>query len=428
MLQTEANGCATPTSASKPHAACQSLARAHAAEPTLLAWTHLADAAALQPAAHGPLQGWALGVKDNIHVAGMPTRCGSAASNGELHLFDASVVAQLRAAGAVPIGKTVTTEFAYVTAGATRNPWQPAHTPGGSSSGSAAAVAAGVVPIALGTQTGGSMIRPAAFCGAVGFKPSAGLVSREGMQLACESLDVIGWYGASVAHAQAVGKVLLPSSRTSTRRLADLRVAWLDANPGHHMQHDAAATLSNAAAHLMAHVAQMWRMTEFSGHAELLQAHSTLMHYELARSLQAVVHADSARLSTLLLDAVRRGRAVEGAAYLAARQWQVKAQQSWEAHFEEADLVLTSSALGTAPPGLLHTGDSAFNKGWSVLGWPCIHLPTTLSTNGLPLGVLLVARPCCDLDLLEWAREIHQIIDQRNCAIAPVFHPPKVKP
>ncbi|WP_454902909.1 amidase [Variovorax gossypii] len=414
--------------ASKPNAAFQSLARAHAAEPALLAWSHLADAAALESAADGPLRGWALGVKDNINVAGMPTRCGSAASSRGVYMFDASVVAQLRAAGAVPIGKTVTTEFAYATPGATRNPWQPMHTPGGSSSGSAAAVAAGVVPIALGTQTGGSMIRPAAFCGVVGFKPSAGLVSREGMHLACESLDVIGWYGASVEHAQAVGNVLLPSSRTRARKLEDLRVAWLDANPGHRMQQDAAAALSAAAGHLVDHVARVRRMTEFSGHAELLEAHSTLMHYEFSRSLEAVVRADRGRLSAPLLDAVCRGREVEGDAYVAARQLQVKAQQSWEAHFEEADLVLTSSVLGTAPEGLRHTGDSAFNKGWSVLGWPCVHLPTTLATNGLPLGVLLVARPCCDLDLLEWARKIHEIIDQRSCEVPPVFHQPKVKP
>lgn len=427
MLQPPALGLCGRALAFNPYAASHALARVRAAEPALLAWSHLPDPRALKPASSGPLSGWALGVKDNINVAGMPTRCGSAASSPDTQVFDASVVALLRSAGAVPIGKTVTTEFAYVTPGPTRNPWQAGHTPGGSSSGSAAAVAAGLVPIALGTQTGGSMIRPAAFCGVVGFKPSAGLVSREGMHLTCESLDVIGWYGASVEHAQAVGRVLLPSSGARSKRLADLRIAWLDANPGHVMQPDAVAALSAAAGHLAGQVTQLRRMTEFPEHEELLQAHATLMHYEFARSLQGVAAVDRCRLSEPLLEAIRRGRAVKGEAYIAARQLQLKSQQSWEALFGEADLVLTSSALGTAPEGLQHTGDSAFNKGWSVLGWPCVHLPT-VAAHGLPLGVLLVAKPYCDLDLLEWARQIHETIDQRSCVIPDLFPQPKANP
>ena len=426
MLQPQATGPSDHVFAFHQLGVPEALARARAAEPALLAWSHLPEPDTLKSVVSGPLSGWVLGVKDNINVAGMPTRCGSTASSPEMQLFDASVVAQLRAAGAVPIGKTVTTEFAYVTSGPTRNPWRAGHTPGGSSSGSAAAVAAGVVPVALGTQTGGSMIRPAAFCGVVGFKPSAGLVSRDGMHLTCESLDVIGWYGASVEHAQAVGRVLLPSSETTPKGLADLRIAWLDANPGHLMQPDAVTALSSAASCLAGQVAQMWRTTEFSGHEELLQAHSTLMHYEFARSLQAVAAADSGRLSAPLLDALHRGWAVKGGAYIAARKLQLESQQSWEAHFGKADLVLTSSALGTAPEGLQHTGESAFNKGWSVLGWPCVHLPTC-EVEGLPLGVLLVAKPWSDLDLLGWAQKIHEVIDQRSCVIPNLFSQTKVK-
>lgn len=397
------------------------LSRAVAVESQLRAWSHIENSNELIQPSKGPLQGWPLGVKDILDVAGMPTRCGSLLSSPAVKVFDSSCVAQLRAAGAVPIGKTVTAEYAYVTPGPTRNPWDAEHTPGGSSSGSAAAVAAGIVPIALGTQTGGSMIRPAAFCGVVGFKPTRGLVSRAGMQLTCESLDVIGWFGASVAHAIAVGQVLLPSRQRSEKSLTDLRVALVNENPGHVMQPEAAEALSAAALSLKNRGVQLRQVGALPVAEELLHIHSTLMLYEISRSLQAQVDADHGQLSTQLLDAIRRGRSIGGDDYLAARASQDRFRHCWEALFGEADLVLTSSALGTAPKGLQHTGDSAFNKGWSILGWPCIHLPTTLSSAGLPLGVLLVAKPCCDLDLLQWANNIHPVIDVRQCAI-PSIH------
>lgn len=429
MLVTEATGSVGPVFESKcaDISVAVAIARAHEAEPALHAWTQLAEPTSLAPVDSGALQGWPLAVKDNMDVRGFPTRCGSPVSDPRAKVQDASVVAQLRAAGAVPIGKTVTTEFAYVTAGPTRNPWHLGHTPGGSSSGSAAAVASGLVPIALGTQTGGSMIRPAAFCGVVGFKPSYGTVSREGMHLGSESLDVIGWFGRSVEHAHAVARVLLPARSESPRHLDGAHVFWLDANPGHVLQPDAAAALSSAAALITEHTHLVRRTKEFAGHAELLNAHATLMHYEFARSLQATVMADDGLLSGPLLKAVRRGWAVDGDTYVAARRLQAKAQLSWEASFGDADFVLTSSAVGTAPAGLQYTGDSAFNKGWSVLGWPCIHLPTTFAANGLPLGVLLVARPYADLDLLTWAGQIHAVIDQRgNAKCTPIQQPKAV--
>lgn len=397
------------------------LSRAVAAESHLHAWTHLESVNELAHPPTGPLHGWPLGVKDILDVAGMPTRCGSLVSSQTAKAFDSSCVAQLRAAGAVPIGKTVTAEYAYVTPGPTSNPWNTEHTPGGSSSGSAAAVAAGIVPIALGTQTGGSMIRPAAFCGVVGFKPTRGLVSRAGMQLTCESLDVIGWYGASVAQALTVGRVLLPSRQCSGKSLADLKVALLNGNPSHVMQPEASEALSAAAVCLKTHGVQLQHVATFTVAEELLRTHNTLMLYEFSRSLQAQVDTGHAQLSDQLLDAARRGRHIEGRDYIDARASQARLKDCWEAQFGAADLVLTSSALGTAPKGLHYTGDSAFNKGWSVLGWPCLHLPTRLSSAGLPLGVLLVAKPFCDLDLLEWAESIHQVIDDRN-GVLPSIH------
>lgn len=400
----------------------EAISRAVAVETQLCAWSHIENENDLAQPSKGPLQGWPLGVKDILDVAGMPTRCGSSLSSPATKTFDSSCVAQLRAAGAVPIGKTVTAEYAYVTPGPTRNPWDAEHTPGGSSSGSAAAVAAGVVPIALGTQTGGSMIRPAAFCGVLGFKPTRGLVSRAGMQLTCESLDVIGWFGSSVAHARAVGQVLLPSRQRTEKPLTELRVALVNENPGHVMQPEASLALSSAALRLKNQGVELRQVGPLPVAKELLHIHSTLMLYEISRSLQAQVDSDHRQLSPQLLDAIRRGRNIGGDDYLTARVSQDRFQNCWEAMFGSADLVLTSSALGTAPKGLQHTGDSAFNKGWSVLGWPCLHLPTTLSSSGLPLGVLLVAKPCSDLDMLDWAINIHSVIDVRQCVIPSIHY------
>lgn len=394
-----------------------------AAEPQLHAWTYLADIESLDVPDSGSLAGLTFGVKDNIDVAGMPTRCGSPVSIGVPAHFDASCVAQLRAAGAIPIGKTVTTEYAYVSPGPTRNPANPKHTPGGSSSGSAAAVAAGLVPIALGTQTGGSIIRPAAFCGVIGFKPSAGLVSRDGMKLACESLDVIGWYGRDMAHVNAVAKVLLPGQNEHIQQLNDLRLAYFP-DPLHKLDVDASGALDKARRRLALHGANIASITEFPKAPELLHTHSVLMHYELARSLQAVIAGNQERLSPRLLAAVEHGRNIPGHDYLRARQMQYQSQSSWEQWFGDADLILTSGALGAAPMGLHYTGDSAFNKGWSVLGWPCIHLPTDHSPLGLPIGVMLVARPHADCDLLGWARLIHPLIDERSIKYRPEDHQP----
>lgn len=459
-----------------PPSLLQALARAAAQEPALHAWAHLASPEELASSGHeaslsgvhsaaaggavaagtsGALSGWPIGVKDIIDVAGMSTRCGSTAYDDTPPArFDATCVALLRAAGGVPIGKTVTTEFAYVTPGPTRNPINLAHTPGGSSSGSAAAVAAGQVRLALGTQTGGSMIRPAAYCGVVGFKPTHGVVPRGGMVVACESLDVIGWYTRDVKDAVAAANVLLPShpaahpgrdgepcdAMTSRRQrpVADLadrpagnadlpahwRIACLPGHPGHLIDDDAHAAL----------VAARATLRESSGYVcadadarfpvqRLLDTHHTLMHYEFARSLLPVVSRHRSRLSPRLLDAVARGLALPGDAWTAARQFQAHARDSWDTWFGNADLILTSSVTGPAPKGLTHTGDSGFNKGWSVLGWPCIHLPTGTSRDGLPLGVMLVGRPGADHALLAHAAVIHPLIDTRSTPLSPRLDP-----
>lgn len=391
-------------------------------EPELRAWTHLAtgdDLVALSPqAASGPLVGVPFGVKDIIDVSGMPTRCGSGAYAAVPAQFDSSCVALLRRAGAVPVGKTVSAEFAYVSPGPTRNPANPRHTPGGSSSGSAAAVAAGMVPVALGTQTGGSMIRPAAFCGIVGFKPTFGALARDGMKVMCESLDVIGWYGADVADVARVAEVLLPDVPPSVfpaESIWTVKIGFLQGNPCHVLEPAARAAL-NDARRALGDLSTIELVPEIADAARLLEAHSVIMHYELARSLLPVASGHAAQLSRPLREAFEEGLAMPSWRYREMKAWQQAQRGRWADYFGDADVVLTSSALGPAPQGLESTGKSAFNKAWSLLGWPCIHLPTALSQDGLPLGVQLVGKPGTDSELIGWALALHKVVDRRKVA------------
>ncbi|WP_258002283.1 amidase [Burkholderia sp. WAC0059] len=391
-----------------------------ARDAELHAWAHVSAADVLSApegdALAGPLAGVPLGVKDIIDVAGMPTRCQSPACDDRPVQFDASIVSLLRAAGAVPVGKTVTAEFAFMTPGPTRNPVNPEHTPGGSSSGSAAAVAAGMVPIALGTQTGGSMIRPAAYCGVVGFKPTHGAIGRLGAKVLCESLDVIGWYGTNVADVAAVGDVLLPkpSARPGApRELASLRIAFLPGHPAHEIEAGADAVLNRAKAALARQGASVQTIGDFAIASELLAAHDVIMHYEFSRSMLPVASGHARLLSPRLMEAVKTGLAMPAGLYLEMKSLQAAQRTQYDVIFGDADFVLTSSAIGPAPQGLASTGPSAFNKGWSVLGWPCIHLPSAHDDSGLPLGVQLVGRPGSDAALIDFASVVHTCIDER---------------
>jgi Asp-tRNA(Asn)/Glu-tRNA(Gln) amidotransferase A subunit family amidase len=391
-------------------------------ERELNAWSHVASASDLIDAsarsASGPLAGVPFGVKDIIDVAGMPTRCGSEACNTSPSQFDASCVALLRRAGAVPIGKTVTAEFAYMTPGPTSNPANRQHTPGGSSSGSAAAVAAGMVPMALGTQTGGSMIRPAAFCGVVGFKPSFGALGRDGTKIMCESLDVIGWYCADVADVARVAEVMLPDvppQLYSTEHMRTVKIGFLPGNPGHVLEHAAQAALEDARSALR-DLSTIEPVPELTDPARFLEAHSVIMRYELARSLLPVALEHAAQLSRPLREAIDQGLEMPAQTYREMKAWQNTQRLCWADYFGDADVVLTSSALGPAPRGLESTGTAAFNKAWSLLGWPCIHLPTALSEDGLPVGVQLVGKPGTDRELIGWALALHKFVDRRSRA------------
>ncbi|SEK00474.1 amidase [Achromobacter sp. NFACC18-2] len=406
-------GAAAPLAAARA-----SLAAIDEMDSVIRAWSHVVGPDALEAPEEGTggrLAGVPIGVKDVIDVAGMPTGFGVPALTGGAARFDACCVGMLRAAGAVPVGKTVTAEFAFRTPGATRNPHALDHTPGGSSSGSAAAVAAGMVPAALGTQTGGSMIRPAAFCGVVGFKPGFGQVFRDGMKLTCESLDTIGWYSNTVEDAQAIAQVLIADDGDDNRASdRPLTIAVQLGNPN--------AALCPESQREIARACEAWRAQgvrceSVEAAAEtglLLRAHDVIMHYEFARSLMPVVARHGDCLSPVLRRAVAHGLAIGAGEYREMLAVQASLRHAWGPRYGGADLILTPSTPGPAPRGLSHTGDGVFNKIWSVLGWPCLHLPTAFNQAGLPIGMQLVGNWGDDRRLLAMGRKLHHLLTQQG--------------
>lgn len=390
-----------------------SMEKIRQSEADVRAWVRLRPWVELEldiaTAISGSMTAIPFGVKDVIDVYGLPTQCGIDDSNEPVAQYDAACVAQLRSAGAIPIGKTVTAEYAFRTPGPTRNPWNIACTPGGSSSGSAASVAAGMVPLALSTQTGGSIIRPAAYCGVVGFKPSIGLVSRSGLKLTSESLDVIGWHAASIAYAQAMANVLLPKKvEPSLHGLRNIKVAINLQGDGLRAESEGLSVLRGVQQIFHDAGATCFYLNIEKELALLSQAHSVLMKYEFARNLAPVVDRKRKALSATLLKNVAEGFAIPEGLYVEMIGIQQELRNSWQALTRKADLILTLSAAGTAPRGQEHTGVPAFNKMWSVLGWPCLHLPVTLGKDGMPIGVQLIADWHEDFRLLALAAIVEE--------------------
>ena len=379
-------------------------------EPAVQAFAHLdADQALAQARAldagplRGLLHGLPLGVKDLIDTADLPTAYGSAVYAGHRPAADAAAVALAREAGAVVAGKTVTTEFAYFHPGTTRNPHAlartPMHTPGGSSSGSAAAVADHMLPLALGTQTAASIIRPAAFCGVVGYKPSWGRVPRGGIKSLSESLDTVGGFGRCVGDVALLGAVLTGDTRLlqphdgSTPRVALCRTPdWPQADA------DTQAAFALAAQRLgpSAQLREAWP----AALPDLVPLQKSIMAFEMARSLSHERTQHRARLSARLLALMDEGMAIDGATHAAHQAQAALARQQAQALFDGVDVLLAPSAIGTAPAGLDATGDPLFCRGWTLLGLPCIHLPFTQGANGLPVGLQLVGRHGDDARLL----------------------------
>lgn len=385
------------------------LARAAAREPVVRAFVHLDPAQARRAAAQarpGALHGIPVAVKDVLDTADMPTAYGSPIWAGWRPRADAAAVAAARDAGAVVMGKTVTTEFATRTPGATANPHNLAHTPGGSSSGSAAAVADCMVPLALGTQTGGSVVRPAAYCGVVGFKPSFGTLHRGGMKVMSESLDTIGVMARSVADCA------LATGAMSGRDYGDPEVKrdraprlGLSFGP----EPEKAGPETVALLHRAADAARKAgaEVVEFALPPILMRAaelHAALMNMESAQAIAWELANAPAQLSPVLREKMAWARAQPAPLLQQARQAQTTAVAALYGLMGGLDALLTPSAPGEAPEGLGWTGDPTFNLLWTTLLGPNVTIPAGTGPKGLPLGVQLVGRTGEDAAVLGWAR------------------------
>ncbi|HZE46319.1 MAG TPA: amidase, partial [Xanthobacteraceae bacterium] len=356
----------------------------------------------------GPLHGVPIGVKDIIDTADMPTEHGSPIYRGNRPFADAACVALLRMAGAVILGKTVTTEFANRFPGATVNPHNPAHTPGGSSSGSAAGVADFQVPVGLGTQTGGSVIRPSAFCGVVGYKPSFGEFSRSGVKMQCPNLDTLGVLCRSVEDLALMRAVLIgmphrPIGRTlGGPRIGICRTpAWDAAEPPVQALIEQSATRFAAAG---ARVSEVSFASDFAG---ILDHHRRIFNYEAARNYAYEYEEHHDQVSQVLRDTVLSpGRELPLAAYVEALDTAEAFRRHLDDIFRDVDVLLTPSAAGEAPEGLGSTGDPSFNSIWTLSWSPCVTLPAGTGPKGLPLGVQLVGHRFRDealLDIAAWS-------------------------
>jgi amidase len=376
------------------------LERVKAREHTVKAWATIDLEHALAQARtldrgprRGALHGVPIGVKDVIDTVDLPTEMGSPIYKGNRAACDAACVAVARAAGAVILGKTVTAEFAGMFPGPTTNPHNPAHTPGGSSSGSAAAVADFMVPAAFGTQTGGSVLRPAAFCGVVGYKPTFNLINRSGIKFAAESLDTIGVITRTIDDAELLTAAVIgkaPAGRTmdSPPRLGLCRTPlWDTAQPEtKHAVEDAAKRLAAAGAS----VREITLPEEFS---RLFHAsRETINNYERSKSMAGDFAAHGERISKVLSDRIKLGMAMRHDDYLAALRLAEDCRAKIEVAFDGLDAMISPCIKGEAPRGLNPTGDPAFQQFWTVLYGPSMSLPTHRGPNGLPVGLQVVAR------------------------------------
>lgn len=397
-------------------------------EGTIGAWAYLDPAHALQQARErdqarkegqplGPLHGIPVGIKDVFDTADMPTENGTVLHAGRQPAEDATVVRLLREAGAVILGKTVTTELAVYSPGKTRNPHDPERTPGGSSSGSAAAVAAYMVPAAVGTQTNGSVIRPAAYCGVVGYKPTFGLISRHGVLRQSRPLDQVGVFARSVEDAALVAEqVMVFDDRDSGMRprgrprLAEFaaadppippRFAFVRTPMWDQAEADMRQGLQELVEHLGDSVAEVELPEDF---ASVVAWHRTVMEADLASSYAWEYARGKSQLSRVLREMLERGRQVLAIEYAEAVAQIPLLSAGLEPLFEWHDVILTPAATGEAPGGLDSTGSPIFCTPWTFCGMPAVTLPLLQGSHGLPMGVQLVAPRGADARLLQAAR------------------------
>jgi len=372
----------------------------------------------------GPLHGLPVAVKDVIDTAKIPTENGTVLDAGRVPLSDAFVIRRLKQSGALILGKTVTAELAFQQPGETRNPHNAAHTPGGSSQGSAAAVAAGMAPLAIGTQTGGSVIRPAAFCGVTGFKPTFGAIPRTGVLTQSPSLDTVGVFARTPLDAALIAEALFghdPADRATSPapapRLLETASApppvkpvfafvkppgWRDADP------ETREAMEELAAALGDQCFEIDLPPQFEDAAALRERINLA---EMARSYHRYMRDGADRLGPLTRAALRDGAKVLAKDYLAALDWRDVLYAAVEKILERADAILAPAALGPAPARLDTTGDAIFNGLWTLVGAPAVTLPVFTAGNGMPMGAQLIGARNNDGRLLRTANWLFRWLD-----------------
>ena len=362
-----------------------------------------------------PLRGLTVGLKDIYDTADMPTEYGSAAYKGHQPAADSTPVTMLRRAGGIMLGKTVTTEFAHQQTGKTRNPHNLEHTPGGSSSGSAAAVAAGMVPIATGSQTAGSVIRPAAYCGVAGFKPSYKLIPTIGVKCYAWSLDTVGLYGAGVADvafatAAMTGRDLrVDRAAPATPRVALMRThVWADASP------DMQNAIETTARALEAAGASVKDVTLPPLLEDAWRAHKVIILHEASLSYAFEYDNRRALLGPKTVAMLDDASKVGVDAYDDARRIAKRARLALADLMGDFDVILTPAAPGAAPHGIGATGVATFNLLWTLMGTPCVNVPGLSDAAGMPLGVQIVGRFGRDRAALEAALFTERALARRT--------------
>jgi Asp-tRNA(Asn)/Glu-tRNA(Gln) amidotransferase A subunit family amidase len=378
-------------------------------EPRVHAWKYLEPQAALATAARieasardAPLGGVPIAVKDIIATADMPTEYGSPIYRGFRPGADADCVVRVRAAGAVVIGKTVTTEFAYFAPGPTANPRNPAHTPGGSSSGSAAAVACGMVPLAFGTQTAGSLIRPASYCGVFALKPSFAAFALGGVKPFAPSLDTLGWLARSADDLELMrcamgGEAFRPLEVVSA---ASVRLGICHTNEWSACDASGADAFERGAGLAAGAGFSLHERELPAALTGLVDAQKTVMAYEAALALSEEAQRHAGQLSAPLSELLKRGRDTPVDDYRAALALTTTGRATVRDCMKDIDALLAPAAPGEAPSGLAATGDPIFSRVWTLLGLPCVNIPALTGARGLPIGLQLVGHPGRERELL----------------------------
>lgn len=402
------------------------IARIEAMEPRVHAWELFDPELALAQArgvdrrtaageVPGLLAGVPLAVKDIFDTAELPTGYGSPIHRGHRAGADAQAVAAARAAGAVVMGKTVTTEFAYFTPGPTANPWDLRRTPGGSSSGSAAAVASGMVPLAFGSQTAGSLIRPASYCGVFALKPTHGLFNLAGVKAFAPSLDTLGWLACSADDLELMRCALAgqPYVVLEQRQPRTLRVGVCKTHEGPALDAGGVEAWDRGLARLEAAGVPLRGLDMPADSAGLLQAQKTVMAWEAARSLATEFDQHRSRLSKPIVELVQLGMDTPETRYREALALAQRGRRQVQQLMQGFDVLLVPAAPGEAPLGLAATGDPVFSRVWTLLGLPCVNVPGLLGPTGMPVGMQLVGLWGQERALLAAASCVHAALALR---------------